>query len=111
MASGAAEGAAVGAQTRLVLNTVAIEKLLNSPEGPTGQMLLRKAVQVERSAKHLVAVDTGRLRASITHALSRDARGLVAYIGSNVHYAIFQELGTRYMRAHPYLRPALRSIR
>ncbi len=110
-AEGRAAGAAAGAEVRLTLNMGAIEKLLASPEGPVGLMLLRKAVTVEGTAKRLCPVDTGRLRASITHALNRDAKGLVAYIGTNVAYAIFVELGTRYMRARSYLRPALRSAR
>lgn len=108
-AAGRAEGEAIGAQTRLVLNTVAIDKLLNSPEGPVGKMILRKTIQVERDAKRLCPVDTGRLRASITHALSRDERGLVGFVGTNVVYAARVEFGTRYMRAQPFLRPALRA--
>lgn len=108
-AAGRAEGAAIGAQTRVVLDTVALDRLLRSPEGVVGVFLAKKAVQVEREAKHLCPVDTGRLRASITHGLDRDEQGLVAYVGSNVKYAVFVELGTRHMGAKPYLRPALRS--
>lgn len=71
--------------------------------------LERRALKVERQAKHLAPVDTGRLRDSITHAMATDAEGLYVDIGSNVEYAIYQELGTRFMAAHPYLRPALRA--
>lgn len=45
---------------------------------------------------------TGRLRNSISHARDDDA----AYIGTNVEYAPFVELGTSRMKPRPYLRPA-----
>lgn len=90
---------------------VALDRLLESPEGETGRYLLRAATQVERTAKRLCPVDTGRLRSSITHQMGRDARGLLAKVGTNVSYAKYVELGTRRMRARPFLRPALRSVR
>jgi len=49
------------------------------------------------------AVDTGRLRGSITHAVS----GNDVYIGTNVEYAPYVELGTRKMAARPFLRNAI----
>lgn len=45
---------------------------------------------------------TGRLRNSIAHARDDDA----AYIGTNVEYAPYVELGTSKMKARPFLRPA-----
>lgn len=65
----------------------------------------------EGSAKQHVRVDTGNLRRSITHELGE--RGLVAYvrIGTNVDYAVFQELGTENMEAQPFLRPAMEEVR
>ncbi len=50
---------------------------------------------------------TGRLRSSISTALGADAQGVYCDVGTNVEYGGFVELGTRYMRARPYLRPAL----
>lgn len=44
----------------------------------------------ERHAKELCTVDTGRLRNSISHAVQDDA----VYIGTNVEYAPYIELGT-----------------
>lgn len=69
--------------------------------------LERRALKVERLAKQLAPVDTGRLRASITHEMGRDAEGLYELIGSNTEYAIYQELGTRFQTGTPFLRPAL----
>ena len=49
------------------------------------------------------AVDTGRLRNSLTHATDEDS----AYIGTNVEYAPYVEMGTYKMKARPYLEPAV----
>lgn len=60
-------------------------------------------LQAEGYAKMLAPVDTGRLRNSISHTTNDEA----AYIGTNVEYAAYQELGTSKMAAQPYLRPAV----
>lgn len=57
----------------------------------------------EGYAKRLCPVDTGNLRNSITHAVEGNA----AYIGTNVYYAPYVEMGTQHTRAQPYLRPAI----
>lgn len=59
----------------------------------------------EGYAKELAPVDTGNLRNSISHTV--DDSGYSAYIGSNISYAAFQELGTVRMKAHPFLKPAI----
>ena len=51
----------------------------------------------------LGAVDTGRLRGSISHTHDDDT----AYIGTNVEYAPYVELGTSRMEARPFLRNAI----
>jgi len=61
------------------------------------------AIIVEGQAKMLSPVDTGRLRASITHRIN----GGVAEVGTNVEYAAHVEYGTRYMPAQSYLRTAV----
>lgn len=70
--------------------------------------LTRRTVRVEGAAKRLAPVDTGRLRASITHEVGKDAQGPVGIVGSDVSYAPHQEFGTRFQRGTPFLRPALR---
>ena len=65
---------------------------------------------VETEAKRLVSVKTGNLRRSITSTTLLTHEGWVAQIGTNVRYGIYQELGTRYHPAHPYLRPALGAV-
>lgn len=50
-------------------------------------------------------VRTGRLRNSISYGVDTDEPAV--YIGSNVEYAPYVELGTSKMRARPYLKPAV----
>ncbi len=78
----------------LVLDQGAIDRLLNDPVGVVANALKRVAVQIESVAKRMCPVDFGRLRASITHFVRLTAEGLVAYIGSNVHYTQAVEFGT-----------------
>ena len=59
----------------------------------------------ERFAKKLAPYDTGNLRNSITHDV--DDGEPAAYIGTNVEYAPYQELGTIHMAAQPFLKPAV----
>lgn len=92
---------------RFRLDRQALLGLLEGEEGPVARDLLRRAIKVEASAKRICPVDTGRLRSSITHALTRDTQGLAADVGTNVEYAVFVELGTSRMPAKPFLRPAL----
>lgn len=92
------------------INEAELHKLLTSEDGPVGRELLKVALKVERAAKRLCPVDTGRLRASISHEMKHDERGLYAVVGSTVEYAIYQELGTRHQPGSPFLRPALREV-
>lgn len=65
------------------------------------------AIQAEGNAVDeitlLGAVDTGRLRGSISHAHDDEA----AYIGTNVEYAPYVEYGTYKMQPRPFLRNGL----
>lgn len=93
--------------------------LLTSAEGPIARDLLRRGTRVESAAKINATgrdygdgtrgprVQTGRLRASITHQLGRDAHGLFVDVGTNVPYGLFLEEGTDRMPSYPFLRPAL----
>jgi hypothetical protein len=87
--------------SRTRLDQAALDRLLNSPDGPVGKDLARRTVQVETAAKRLCPVDTGRLRSSITHSIEADSRGLAGIVGTDVDYAEPVEL------TQPFLRPAL----
>lgn len=65
----------------------------------------------EASAKQHAPVLTGNLRRSIYHEIDESITGWVLFIGTNIRYGLFQEIGTRFHPAHPYLRPAMEDIR
>ena len=64
--------------------------------------LVAIGMTAERHAKDITPVDTGRLRNSIAHAETDDA----VYIGTNVEYAPYVELGTSRNKAHHMLKRA-----
>jgi len=61
------------------------------------------AEDVKTEAMRRAPVRTGHLRGSI-YALVKD---WVVNIGAEATYALFVELGTRYLRARPYLYPSI----
>ena len=89
------------------INGAALAELFESPSGEVARDLQRRALQVDRAAKQLCPVDTGRLRSSITNEIGQDGQGLVATIGTNVEYAPYVELGTSNAPAQAFLLPAL----
>lgn len=101
----AAAGDAAGNLVIIEDNTKQIEQALNKA---IAKALEEIGMRAESAAKKNLtasgAVDTGRLRASVTHQLDTSTDSV--YIGTNVEYAPYIELGTRKMKARPYLRPA-----
>ena len=60
--------------------------------------------KIEERAEEIVPVRTGYLRSTIY----RKKTGFLGWeVGALAFYAGFVEFGTRYMRARPYLRPAV----
>lgn len=78
------------------------EEVLDGIEQAKARALEKIGLVAEGYAKRLCPVDTGRLRNSITHATDDEA----AYIGTNVEYAVYVEMGTVNTPAQPYLKPA-----
>lgn len=66
--------------------------------------LTRIGLEAEGYAKKECPVDTGNLRNSITHEVVQSEKAV--YIGTNVEYAAYVELGTVRTKAKPYLKPA-----
>lgn len=67
--------------------------------------LQRSALRVERKAKMKAAVDTGFMRNGIF--VSR--LGMLRYkVTSPAGYSVYVELGTRKMKAQPFLGPAMK---
>jgi HK97 gp10 family phage protein len=67
--------------------------------------LMLIGLTAERYAKYLCPVDTGRLRNSITHGVATGEEAV--YVGTNVEYAPYVEVGTHKQKPQPYLRPAV----
>ena len=65
--------------------------------------LLNAALIVEGGATKIVPVDTGRLKASITHRIE----GRKVYVGTNVVYGAKIEYGGSKKAPKGYLRPSL----
>jgi Bacteriophage HK97-gp10, putative tail-component len=108
------------------LDRAAIARILTSTRGPVARDLLVRGIRVQSQAKQNLAgmsgsgprrIHTGRLRSSIAVRLLSRQGGLVARIGSNVHYALYVHEGTgvhgprhrpirprtkRYLRFKPY---------
>ena len=68
------------------------EKILDEMRDDSIRALVRVGMQAEGYAKDLCPVDTGQLRNSISHKV--DDGEQVVYIGSNLDYAAYVELGT-----------------
>lgn len=69
-----------------------------------GAALEEIGLLAENYAAGRCPVDTGNLRGSIAHEV--DAGDSAVYIGTNVEYAPYVELGTSRQEAQPFLRPA-----
>ena len=78
--------------------------VLNEFHDAVLRALERIGMQAEGYANDLCPVDTGNLRNSISHKV--DDKEKAVYIGTNVEYAPYVELGTHRQAAQPYLKPA-----
>jgi len=77
------------------------------------KVIRESAIFIESESKRLIVdkqiVDTGRLLNSMTHEI--EPNGLVARVGTNVKYAIFNFVGTRKLSPRPVLRPAVDNLK
>lgn len=80
------------------------DKVLHLFDGAVARGLDAIGATAERHAKKDCPVDTGRLRNSIT--FSTETLKKEVYVGTNVEYGPYVELGTSRMRERPFLRPA-----
>ena len=78
------------------------DEVLSSLEKAKKRGLEAIGLVAEGHAKKLTPVDTGRLRNSISHATDGEA----AYIGTNVEYGPYVELGSPTIKAHHMLQKA-----
>ena len=76
--------------------------------GAIAALVLEAAESIVIIAKVLAPVRTGALRDSIVAEMTG---ALTATAGTPITYAIYQEFGTRFMAAHPFLIPATDQVR
>lgn len=81
-----------------------VEQVEAAMDKAIAKALTMIGLKAEGNAKAICPVDTGRLRNSITNAIDTEANAV--YIGTNVEYGPYVELGTSRRNPHPYLRPA-----
>lgn len=72
--------------------------------GAVKTIVKKNGARLQQEAQRIVPVDTGTLQGSIGLSI-RDA-GLTAVSGPTAHYGGYVEMGTRFMSAQPYMRPA-----
>ena len=80
------------------------DEVLKGLSDAVERALTRIGLAAEGYAKKECPVDTGNLRNSITHEVAQSEKAV--YIGTNVEYAAYVELGTTRTKAKPYLKPA-----
>lgn len=80
------------------------EQVIDGIDSAIGVALEKIGLLAENYAAKRCPVDTGNLRGSITHEV--DAGDNAVYIGTDVEYAPYVELGTSRQKAQPFLRPA-----
>ena len=78
------------------------DEVLSALEKAKNRGLEAIGLVAEGHAKKETPVDTGRLRNSISHATDDEA----AYIGTNVEYGPYVELGSPTIKAHHMLQKA-----
>lgn len=82
----------------------AMERFDSAMQRSVRSQLERWACNVKALARQLVPVRTGYLRSTIYARIQE----WVAEIGAEAPYAVFVEFGTRYVRAKPFIYPAVR---
>lgn len=80
------------------------DEVLKGLSDAVERALTRIGLAAEGYAKKECPVDTGNLRNSITNEVIQSEKAV--YIGTNVEYAAYVELGTTKTKAKPYLKPA-----
>lgn len=85
--------AAADIAVNMIIKEDNAEAIANAMNAAIAKALEQIGLAAERFAKTETPVDTGRLRNSITHALDLEDESV--YVGTNVEYAPYVELGAR----------------
>ena len=81
-----------------------VEQIQAAMDKAIAKALVMIGQQAEDNAKEICPTRTGRLKNSITNAIDTEANAV--FIGTNVEYGPYVELGTSRRHPHPYLKPA-----
>lgn len=80
-------------------------KIKNVKPSAMKTVVRQNTSEMQRTAKKNCPVDTGNLKRSIT--MEFENGGLTGIVRPYMDYAAYVELGTRFMKAQPYMWPAL----
>lgn len=72
-------------------------------------VVAKNGTRLQQGAMFYAPHDTGFLRRSIK--LNMQDAGLTADVRATAHYAAYVELGTRFMNAQPYMKPAFDQVK
>ena len=72
-------------------------------------VVAKNGSRLQQDAMYHTPIDTGFLRRSI--GLEIEDGGLTADVKATAHYAGYVELGTRFMAAQPYMKPAFNAVK
>lgn len=94
------------AKTITIVGMEKLEKKLkkNTDLSAVRTVVKKNGSEMQTKAQKHAPVDTGTLKRSISLKVA-DA-GMTAEVEPKVHYGAYVELGTRFMKAQPYLKPA-----
>ena len=67
--------------------------------------VLLNGTELQQKAMQKAPVETGYLKRSITLSIKDD--GMTAEVRAGASYAPYQEYGTRFIDAHPFMKPSL----
>ena len=84
-----------------------LERLSNSLPDKMAVAMKDACLIVEADAAEKAPVDTGYLKGSISNKVIKNGDKIEGYVYTPVEYAPCLELGTRKMKAKPFLYPAL----
>lgn len=76
----------------------------NANIGDVKRVVSTNGAEMANNAQRLAPVDTGRLAGSIN--LTMEDGGMTATVRDGVHYGVYNELGTRFMSAQPFMTPS-----
>lgn len=85
-----------------------LPKIATGMHARAASFVAKAAFDIQAHAQERAPVDTGVLKASIQ---ARQIGPLHWQVTVGAHYGIYQEYGTRFMPAHPFLNPAIEQVR